>query len=606
MNFRSIFPVLLLAAVPGLALSWWNDDWTSRKQITLDASMTGADLRSDAADFPLLLRLHTGNFGYFGELAEGGKDIRFMADDKTPLKFHIEKIDAINEMAQIWVKVPRIQAGATSDQLWMYYGNGSAVDGTDAAGTYDVNQALVFHFDAQNPVPQDATAYANHAARSLAAAEPAGWIGAAVKFSAAGTIQVNPSPSLQIDPAKGWTFSSWIKIDQGQPEAYVFSAVDGADSLELLASDATVVARYTQNGKRVDTSPAQVQQPGQWRHVAVVLRSDKLELYLDGNKAGEAAVTATAMNPTLYLGGNAGGGFLAGFLDEVQISNTARSPEWIKLSSRSQSQDFTVANFGQDEGKQGSGDAGHFMVIIQNVTVDGWVVIGLTGLMFIMAVMVMVTKSMVISRVRKDNRDFLRQYETMDVSSDPGQLDHEDTEEDKELEDSEFLTAFAGKHDHFQSSPLYRIYHAGIGEMRKRLGDTSKPITAEALNVVRVKLDSVVVRESQRLNSNMVLLTISIAGGPFLGLLGTVVGVMITFAVIAATGDVNINSIAPGIAAALLATVAGLAVAIPALFAYNYLLTQIKDIVADMRVFSDEFLAMLSERVADRQRGNGG
>jgi biopolymer transport protein ExbB len=101
----------------------------------------------------------------------------------------------------------------------------------------------------------------------------------------------------------------------------------------------------------------------------------------------------------------------------------------------------------------------------------------------------------------------------------------------------------------------------------------------------------------------MVLLTIAIAGGPFLGLLGTVMGVMITFAVIAATGDVNINSIAPGIAAALLATVAGLAVAIPSLFAYNYLLTRIKDIIADMRVFTDEFLALLAVRVAIRQRG---
>jgi biopolymer transport protein ExbB len=562
-------------------------------------------LRDDVADFPLLLRLHTGNFGYFGELAEGGKDIRFMADDKTPLKFHIEKFDAVNEMAQIWVKVPRIQAGATSDQLWMYYGNGSAVEGGDVGGTYDVNQALVFHFDTLNPMPQDATAYANHASKSLAAVEPAGWIGAAAKFAATGTIQVNPSPSLLIDPAKGWTFSTWIKIDQGQPEAVVFSASEGGNALELLVRNATVMAHYSQDGKEVETSPAQIQQPGQWRHVAVVLRSDKLELYLDGNKASDAAVTAAAMNPSLYLGGNADGGFLAGFLDEVEVSNIARAPEWIKLSARSQSMDFTVANFGQDEGKQGSGDASHFMVIIQNVTVDGWVVIGLTGIMFIMAVLVMVTKSFVISRVKKDNRAFMRKYEEMDVSSDPGQLDQADSEEDRELEDSEFLTAFAGKHDHFQSSPLYRIYHAGIGEMRKRLGDTSRPITAEALNTIRVKLDSVVVREGQRLNSNMVLLTISIAGGPFLGLLGTVVGVMITFAVIAATGDVNINSIAPGIAAALLATVAGLAVAIPALFAYNYLLTQIKDIVADMRVFSDEFLAMLSERVADRQRGNG-
>jgi biopolymer transport protein ExbB len=98
-----------------------------------------------------------------------------------------------------------------------------------------------------------------------------------------------------------------------------------------------------------------------------------------------------------------------------------------------------------------------------------------------------------------------------------------------------------------------------------------------------------------RLNKQMVLLTIAISGGPFLGLLGTVVGVMITFAAIAAAGDVNVNSIAPGIAAALVATVAGLAVAIPALFGYNYLASRIKNITTDMQVFVDELVTKLAE-----------
>jgi biopolymer transport protein ExbB len=93
----------------------------------------------------------------------------------------------------------------------------------------------------------------------------------------------------------------------------------------------------------------------------------------------------------------------------------------------------------------------------------------------------------------------------------------------------------------------------------------------------------------------MVFLTLSIAGGPFLGLLGTVVGVMITFAAIAAAGDVNVNAIAPGIAAALVATVAGLGVAIPALFGYNYLISKIKDATSDMHVFVDEFVAKMAE-----------
>ena len=93
----------------------------------------------------------------------------------------------------------------------------------------------------------------------------------------------------------------------------------------------------------------------------------------------------------------------------------------------------------------------------------------------------------------------------------------------------------------------------------------------------------------------MVLLTITISGGPFLRLLGTVVGVMITFASIAAAGDVNVNAIAPGIAAALVATFAGLGVAIPALFGYNWLLTRIKNVGAVMQVFVDELVTRLAE-----------
>jgi len=71
--------------------------------------------------------------------------------------------------------------------------------------------------------------------------------------------------------------------------------------------------------------------------------------------------------------------------------------------------------------------------------------------------------------------------------------------------------------------------------------------------------------------------------------------VMITFAAIAASGDVNVNAIAPGIAAALAATVAGLIVAIPALFGYNWLLTRIRNSSAELQVFVDELLTRTAE-----------
>jgi biopolymer transport protein ExbB len=151
-----------------------------------------------------------------------------------------------------------------------------------------------------------------------------------------------------------------------------------------------------------------------------------------------------------------------------------------------------------------------------------------------------------------------------------------------------------------RASPLYHLYHVGAEEIKLHLAGyderLSKILSPQSITVVRCALDRRLVREIQNLNKSMVLLTIAIAGGPFLGLLGTVVGVMITFASIAAAGDVNVNAIAPGISAALAATVAGLIVAIPALFGYNYLTVRIRNIVADLRVFVDEIVARMAQR----------
>jgi biopolymer transport protein ExbB len=112
---------------------------------------------------------------------------------------------------------------------------------------------------------------------------------------------------------------------------------------------------------------------------------------------------------------------------------------------------------------------------------------------------------------------------------------------------------------------------------------------------VRAALDSGLVQLQHTLTDGLVYLTISIAGGPYVGLLGTVVGVMITFAIISKEGEVNVNAIAPGIASALLATVAGLIVAIPALFVYSYLNNRIKNITSEVKVFIDEFVAKMAE-----------
>lgn len=589
MTHKSFTWCLCLLMLPTLCQAWWNDDWSSRRQVRVDAAVTGADIRETLSDYPLLVRLHAGNFGYFVELADNGRDLRFLKDDDTPLNYQVEQADILSEIGLVWVKLPQVRGGVSGDDFWMYYGNGNAPDASDGKSLYDVAQGLVYHFKESETLPQDATAYATHAADSKAQIQAAGWIGAAAQFTGSGPIIVNPAPQLAISSDKGWTFSAWLKVDQPQNAAILMSAADSVNRLELTIQGSALSA----SGPGGAVAPINLT-PGRWQHVALVFRAPgMLELFVDGMLVGSTPLKLDAGNPAIRLGDR-----FIGLLDEVQIATTARSADWIKLSYRSQSPDFSVLEFGEDE-SNGIGD-GHFMVIVQNVTPDGWVIIGLTGIMLVVAILVMVSKTLVINRIVKDNRNFLEQYHRLD----PGKLgDLDQAECPGQHEASDFLTALAGKHDHFQSSTLYRLYHLAIHELKRLQGNARQAVTPEAWNFLRVKLDSQIVTDSLSLNKHMVLLTIAIAGGPFLGLLGTVVGVMITFAAIAASGDVNINSIAPGIAAALLATVAGLAVAIPSLFAYNYLLTRIKEITAGMRVFSDEFLALLSMRVKPRRQG---
>jgi biopolymer transport protein ExbB len=107
---------------------------------------------------------------------------------------------------------------------------------------------------------------------------------------------------------------------------------------------------------------------------------------------------------------------------------------------------------------------------------------------------------------------------------------------------------------------------------------------------VRAALDRGLVRETHRLTKGLFYLTISIAGGPYVVPARHRGRVMITFAIISKSGEVDVNSIAPGIASALLATVAGLVVAIPALFILQLPEQPDQRTTSDMHVFIDEFV----------------
>lgn len=152
-----------------------------------------------------------------------------------------------------------------------------------------------------------------------------------------------------------------------------------------------------------------------------------------------------------------------------------------------------------------------------------------------------------------------------------------------------------------QESPYSRVFRQGVNffsELRPGSLREGAPVGAglsltqlEALRMVLEKGES---EERDALSSGLPWLSIVGSISPLLGLLGTVIGVMNAFLGIAATGSTNIGAVAPGVAEALITTVVGLFVAIPAVIAYNYFVSQLSFFTGELEGFSSEFIGTLA------------
>jgi len=163
----------------------------------------------------------------------------------------------------------------------------------------------------------------------------------------------------------------------------------------------------------------------------------------------------------------------------------------------------------------------------------------------------------------------------------------------------------------FDGTPLYDVYmgceeltfhllgSAEVDETFKARLEIAPQISPAQMRAVDAAMERAVGESSLRLESQMILLASAVSGAPFLGLLGTVWGVMDTFGDVAAAGSANLTAMAPGVSAALITTVTGLLVAIPAMFGYNFLVTSIRAMTVDMDNFAGELSSEFSHRYVD-------
>ena len=202
---------------------------------------------------------------------------------------------------------------------------------------------------------------------------------------------------------------------------------------------------------------------------------------------------------------------------------------------------------------------------------------------------VMVSKIYMIRRARRATRRFLKRFRTARKP----------------------LIIYQNR-EVYADSPMYSVYLAGCRELTFHLLGTTEiddtfstrlaeadRISPVAMNAVRSALEREVGEQALRMEDRMTVLATAVSGAPFLGLLGTVWGVMDTFSAIAASNNASLTTMAPGVSGALITTVTGLLVAIPAMFGYNFLVVTVRGMTVELDNFAGELAAAFDHRYLD-------
>ena len=251
--------------------------------------------------------------------------------------------------------------------------------------------------------------------------------------------------------------------------------------------------------------------------------------------------------------------------------------------------------------------ANAFKFAMEKATLEGKMTIGLLVIVSLFSWTVIISKAIQLYKASKMSKKFFTAYRS---TRDPMEI--------------------FSKNDEYNGSPAYEIYYTGAEELAyhlknnpiefkqdlvKRISNNQVPgaetdrfakavkvkISNASFESVKVSLERSVSTQTMSLEKGMIILTTAVAGGPFIGLLGTVWGVMETFSGIAIKPAASLAAMAPGVAGALIATVVGLFVAIPAMFAYNYMVTMIRGITQELDNFVTELATAVEHTYVDNR-----
>jgi biopolymer transport protein TolQ len=213
------------------------------------------------------------------------------------------------------------------------------------------------------------------------------------------------------------------------------------------------------------------------------------------------------------------------------------------------------------------------LYVLRNATPEGKAIIVILGVFSIFAWSVMAAKALQMRRAKRLNAYFEAEFRTQKHVLDVY---------DRKLQ--------------VPDCPLFMVYQEGCRELDARLrtaGSTTRRrfVSLKGMEHVKRALERTVAQQSIKLESGLILLAIAVSGAPFLGLLGTVWGVMSAFSYVAMKGSADLKTMAPGVSGALITTVAGLLVAIPSMFGYNWLVHNLRVQTVELDNFAQELVS---------------
>ncbi len=342
----------LIAWQPRATAQTWSNNYAYRRAITIDHTKVS---NTDQSNFPVLI---SGTYSYLATIANGGNvtsasgyDIIFTSDagGTTTLAYERESYSPTTGAVLLWVKLPTL-SHTTDTVIYMFYGNGSiSSDQSSKTAVWDSNYLGVYHLgdNSANATVSDSTSNGNNgtAAANTSTKTTTGELGSALNFNGS-----SDKVTTALTRTTAFTWEAWLNNHSGTGYQSVIT-IDGSNYV-LMDLNGTTGSFWSIDGLSGNSLSVSVPSTNTWHHLVFVRSGNSsstgYSAYFDGALKGQTSSGTLNSGNTITFGFRPDYTSQAwnGALDEIRISNVARSADWVAVEYNNETSPSTFYSVG--------------------------------------------------------------------------------------------------------------------------------------------------------------------------------------------------------------------------------------------------------------------